>query len=80
MTSTPTAPTADLTTDEAAALPADQVLEQLGSTAGGLSTAEAARRLARVGPNAVRTSGHGRTAAARAGCIVERRARPLRRI
>jgi high-affinity K+ transport system ATPase subunit B len=55
MTSIPTAPTADLTTDEAAALPADQVLEQVGSTAGGLSTAEAARRLARVGPNAVRT-------------------------
>ena len=55
MTSIPTAPRADLTTDEAAALPADQVLEQVGSTAGGLSTAEAARRLARVGPNAVRT-------------------------
>ena len=55
MTSIPTAPTTVLTTDEAAALPADQVLEQVGSTAGGLSTAEAARRLARVGPNAVRT-------------------------
>jgi P-type Mg2+ transporter len=55
MTSIPTAPTTVLTTDEAAALPTDQVLEQVGSTAGGLSTAEAARRLARVGPNAVRT-------------------------
>ena len=38
---------------EAAALPADEVLRGLGVTAAGLSSAEATRRLARDGPNAV---------------------------
>jgi Mg2+-importing ATPase len=40
---------------EAAATPAAVVLERLGSTPEGLATAEAAYRLAQVGPNAVRT-------------------------
>ena len=39
----------------AAAMPCDDVLRVLGSSAGGLSSAEAASRLARVGPNALRT-------------------------
>lgn len=34
---------------------AGEVLSQLGSTAGGLTGVEAARRLASTGPNAVRT-------------------------
>ena len=75
MTSIPTAPTTVLTTDEAAALPADQVLEQVGSTAGGLSTAEAARRLARVGPNAVRTH-HARALDVLGPAAAQRRADP----
>jgi Mg2+-importing ATPase len=40
---------------EAAATPAAVVLERLNSTAEGLTSTEAARRLALVGPNAVRT-------------------------
>ena len=40
---------------DAAALAAQQVLEQLGSSPAGLSGNEAARRLAELGPNAVRT-------------------------
>jgi len=39
----------------AAAAPAEQVLHAVGTTAGGLTQAEAARRLAVAGPNAVRT-------------------------
>jgi Mg2+-importing ATPase len=39
----------------AAARPVDDVLAQLGATAAGLSTAEANRRLATQGPNAVRS-------------------------
>jgi Mg2+-importing ATPase len=41
----------------AAALPADDVLARLGSTAEGLSSDEARVRLARVGPNALRSHG-----------------------
>jgi P-type Mg2+ transporter len=52
---TTVAPAADLTLGEAAALPAGQVLDRLGSTAAGLSAAEAGRRLDRYGPNAVRS-------------------------
>lgn len=40
---------------DAAALAAQQVLEQLGSSPAGLAGNEAARRLAELGPNAVRT-------------------------
>ena len=40
---------------EAAAVPAAQVLSELGSTPAGLDADEARRRLALVGPNAVRT-------------------------
>lgn len=40
---------------EAAALPADVVLERLGSGPGGLSAEEAGRRLRELGPNAIRT-------------------------
>jgi Mg2+-importing ATPase len=40
---------------EAAALPAETVLARLGGGTGGLAAAEAARRLAAYGPNAVRT-------------------------
>ncbi|WP_427006083.1 cation-transporting P-type ATPase [Pseudarthrobacter sp. H2] len=40
---------------DAARRPADEVLKQLGSGAGGLSSGEAAKRLAGLGPNAVRT-------------------------
>ncbi|WPU10492.1 magnesium-translocating P-type ATPase [Pseudarthrobacter oxydans] len=40
---------------DAAALAAQQVLEQLGSSPAGLAGDEAARRLAELGPNAVRT-------------------------
>lgn len=43
-----------LSADEAATLPAVQVLDRLGVTEAGLSGAEAARRLAICGPNAVR--------------------------
>jgi len=41
----------------AATLPADEVLSELGSTADGLTTAEAERRLAELGPNAIRAHG-----------------------
>jgi P-type Mg2+ transporter len=41
----------------AAGLPAEEVVSALGSSSGGLSTAEARQRLARVGPNAVRSHG-----------------------
>ncbi|MGW4409777.1 magnesium-translocating P-type ATPase [Nonomuraea sp. NPDC004702] len=39
----------------AAALPVDDVMARLGATGGGLSQAEAERRLAAVGPNSLRT-------------------------
>ncbi|MBP1134787.1 Mg2+-importing ATPase [Arthrobacter sp. PvP023] len=39
----------------AAQLPVEEVLDQLGSGSGGLASGEAAKRLAAVGPNAVRT-------------------------
>ncbi|MGW2218250.1 cation-transporting P-type ATPase, partial [Nonomuraea sp. NPDC001684] len=39
----------------AAALPVDDVMARLGGTGGGLSQAEAERRLAAVGPNSLRT-------------------------
>lgn len=39
----------------AAQLPVEEVLDQLGSGSGGLASVEAAKRLADVGPNAVRT-------------------------
>jgi P-type Mg2+ transporter len=41
----------------AATLPADEVMGRLGSGASGLAGPEAARRLARVGPNALRSHG-----------------------
>lgn len=44
-----------MTAGEAAASPVVVVLERLGSTPEGLTSAEAARRLTQVGPNAVRT-------------------------
>ena len=44
-----------LTTKLVAASPLDEVLHRLDSSAAGLSSAEAATRLARYGPNAVRT-------------------------
>jgi Mg2+-importing ATPase len=44
-----------LTARQAATAPADQILRLLGSSPGGLSTADAATRLAQFGPNAVRT-------------------------
>ncbi|WP_280828243.1 magnesium-translocating P-type ATPase [Mycobacterium sp. OTB74] len=44
-----------LTARRAAAAPADQILGLLGSSRDGLSSVEAAARLERVGPNAVRT-------------------------
>jgi Mg2+-importing ATPase len=44
-----------LSVTAAARLPADQVLELLGSGTAGLDSGEAARRLADIGPNAVRT-------------------------
>ncbi|MFF1381927.1 magnesium-translocating P-type ATPase [Arthrobacter sp. NPDC058288] len=44
-----------LTMAHAAQLPVDQVLLRLGSGSGGLDSEEAAKRLADVGPNAVRT-------------------------
>jgi P-type Mg2+ transporter len=51
-----TAPeSAALTAKRVAAAPVDEVLRWLDITAGGLSSAEAAARLARYGPNAVRT-------------------------
>lgn len=42
-----------LSDDESKQLPTDQVLEALGTTAEGLSSNEAARRLAETGPNAL---------------------------
>ena len=48
---------ADLTLADAAALSTADVLERLRSTPDGLSSAEARRRLARVGPNALRSHG-----------------------
>ena len=56
--STATAPsTADTTLDLAAAasVPGEEVLRRLGSSVSGLSSAEAADRLCRFGPNVVRT-------------------------
>ncbi len=50
-----TAGPSPLTVTAAAALPAGEVLDQLGSGSGGLSQDEAARRLRTVGPNAVRS-------------------------
>ena len=44
-----------LTAAQVAAAPADEVMDWLHSSADGLSSAEAAARLARYGPNAVRT-------------------------
>ncbi len=44
-----------LTTKQVAAAPVDEVLRWLDSSAAGLSSAEASARLARYGPNAVRT-------------------------
>jgi P-type Mg2+ transporter len=46
---------AGLTLKEAARLQPDDVLSRLGTSAGGLSAEEAARRLKLVGPNAIRT-------------------------
>jgi P-type Mg2+ transporter len=42
---------------EAAALPADEVLSRLGSTASGLSQEQARARMARIGANALRSHG-----------------------
>src|SRR6516225_3014478 len=51
-----TAPdSAALTVKQVAAAPVDEVLQWLDSSAAGLSSAEASARLARYGPNAVRT-------------------------
>jgi Mg2+-importing ATPase len=47
--------TAEFPLAEAAALPPEQVLERLASSASGLSADEAAARLERYGPNAVRS-------------------------
>ena len=44
---------ADPTTSDIWLLPAEQALARLGSTAGGLTAADAAARLAQVGPNAI---------------------------
>ncbi|MBG6225375.1 Mg2+-importing ATPase [Arthrobacter sp. CAN_A2] len=44
-----------LVISDAAHLPAEEVAARLGSGAGGLTRSEAARRLAELGPNAVRT-------------------------
>lgn len=44
-----------LTARQAAAAPVDEVLAALNSSTAGLSSAEASTRLARLGPNAVRT-------------------------
>jgi Mg2+-importing ATPase len=44
-----------LSTPEAASLPVEVVLERVSSTPQGLASPEAARRLAEIGPNAVRT-------------------------
>jgi P-type Mg2+ transporter len=52
----PAGPT-DLTLVGAAALAADDVLERLGSSPDGLSNDEAGVRIARVGPNALRSHG-----------------------
>jgi Mg2+-importing ATPase len=41
----------------AAKAPAEEVMRALGSSSGGLSTAEAGDRLARLGPNALRSHG-----------------------
>ena len=50
------AATAGIGVAAAAALPADAVLRDLGSSTAGIGSAEARLRLARCGPNAVRTS------------------------
>ncbi|HEX4775933.1 MAG TPA: magnesium-translocating P-type ATPase, partial [Acidimicrobiia bacterium] len=47
----------NVTREEAASLDADEVLARLGSSRDGLSDDEAARRLARYGPNAIRSHG-----------------------
>jgi Mg2+-importing ATPase len=47
--------TGDLTSAAAAGAPIADVLARLGTTDGGLSTAEASARLARFGPNSLRT-------------------------
>ncbi|ORW90170.1 magnesium-transporting ATPase [Mycobacterium sp. IEC1808] len=55
MTATTAAVAAPLTAKRVAEAPVEAVLEWLGSSAAGLSSAEAAARLAQHGPNAVRT-------------------------
>lgn len=55
LTSTDAPDSAALTARQVAAAPVDQVLHWLDSSAAGLSSAEAAARLVRLGPNAVRT-------------------------
>jgi Mg2+-importing ATPase len=47
--------TGSLSISEAAPLPADAVVERMGSNLAGLDAPEAARRLAEFGPNAIRT-------------------------
>jgi Mg2+-importing ATPase len=54
MAPTPTIPNA-LTAEMVAAAPVDEVMRWLDSSAAGLSSTEASARLARYGPNAVRT-------------------------
>lgn len=51
----PAPPPLDL--EQAAAAPTEAVLERLAGSEGGLSSAEAARRLAEAGPNALRSHG-----------------------
>ena len=51
------ADTRELDLVAAAKIPVDDVLRTLGSSSDGLSTAQAERRLARVGPNAVQSHG-----------------------
>ncbi|WP_083746540.1 magnesium-translocating P-type ATPase [Mycobacterium terramassiliense] len=55
MTTSDAPDAAALTAGRVAAAPAEQVLQWLDSSSAGLSSAEAADRLARYGPNAVRT-------------------------
>ncbi len=56
MSLTPITPdSAALSTDRVAAAPVDEVLRWLDSSAAGLSSTQASARLARYGPNAVRT-------------------------
>jgi Mg2+-importing ATPase len=57
MTSVPSSPVVSeaLTAAMVAAAPVEQVLGWLGTSADGLSGAQAAERLARLGPNAIRT-------------------------